>query len=522
MFRWFVAAAGVGLLLALGGCATSHKIATHEELAGLTENRAMTVYAQDGKVYQLTHHVLADSVIQGSGTLSQGSGTAAFDGAIPLSEITAIKTNSRSVMKALVVVGVTAIFVAAVAGGTGEGHGLTAVENFVYHFPSGGTGSSCPYVYAWDGSQYRLQAEPFGVAWGRALELTTTHLLPAARAEHGVIRLRLSNERAETHYVNSVEAFEIPLGAAPAAVLDVGGRAWPLSRPLPPVSGHDKSGRDLLPQLARADGQMWECDASSLTAGSGYEDVLELAFVRPPHDTTGSLVITGTNTTLSSAVYSDLCRIVGDQTAVLAHAVETDPELIAELREYTRDASLEARVWNGRTWDLAGAFTPEANAVSFTRALRFHVPADAGDTVRVRLRSMADVWKLDAVAAEWGDAHPLEMRRLKMLAAVGPSDEDMRDALGAGDRRYAVLLPPDRVDLTFEAPGRKAGARVAYAVAGRGYLLEWDRPVSDESRAAPASWVPEHQRIEFLKEVLRHRELALEPVYEEWRKSRER
>jgi hypothetical protein len=522
MSRRVALAAGLVLLLALDGCATSRRIATHQELADLSPTKDMTVYATDDRVYRLKAHSLTDSAIYGSGELLQRGQTTSFTGQIPLSEIVAIKSNSRSVLKGLAVVGITALFVAYVVDGTdSDGGGLTAVENFLYHFPySGGTGSSCPYVYAWDGQRYQLEAEPFGIAWGKALEMTTVHVLPAARPDHGVVRLRLTNERAETHYVNSIQLREIELGSAPAAVLDGEGRAWPLSHPMAPITASDQSGSDILPQLASADGRMWECDPSSLTVGSGYEDVLEVGFARPPHDSMGSLVITGINTTLSSAVYSYLCRIVGDQTAVLAHAIETDPELIDELRAYTRDASLEARVWNGSEWELAGTFQPEANAVTFTRALRIRIPEGAGETVRVRLRSMADVWKIDAISADWGDSRPLAMTPVKMLSAVGPAGEDMRPAISTDDRNYAVLLPPDQVNLTFAAPSLPAGARVAYAVAGRGYLLEWDLPATDNGPATVVSLVPQEGRIEFLKEVLKHRELALQPVYEAWRKVR--
>ena len=73
------------------------------------------------------------------------------------------------------------------------------------------------------------------------------------------------------------------------------------------------------------DGRLWECDLSRLTPTSGYEDVLELEFVRPRETASGLLVLTGINTALSSAVYTSLCRVVGGQAALLAHAIETDP-----------------------------------------------------------------------------------------------------------------------------------------------------------------------------------------------------
>ena len=517
-------AVGLALLLAITGCATSRKLATRDQFAELPAGQLITVFAKDDRTYELHQYVLRDSLLHGSGTVSQRHKKSPFEGDIPFSEIIAVKTDTRSRLKGFAIAGITAMFIGYLGDGTGGNTGLTPTlgTGYVGPYTGIGTGTSCPYVYAWDGTQYRLQAEPFGIGWGKALELTTVHLLPAARAEHGIVRLRLTNEREETHYVNSIGLRRIALGTAPAAILDGEGRAWPLAHPVGPLAARDRSGRDILPEIAAVDARRWECEPSSLTPGSGYEDVLDVSFQRPRGAIAGLLVLAGINTTLSTALYAHMCRIGGGQAAVLWHAVETDPELIAELRAYLRDASLKVDVWNGHDWEPAGAFSPEANAVAFTRALRIRVPAGAGDTVRVRLRSMADMWKIDALSADWSDASPLPMTSVELRSAVGPLGEDVRNEIGADDTQYAILLPPDRVDLTFAAAPAEAGDRVAYAVAARGYLLEWEpRPAGDGSTAL-ASFVPDERKIAFLKEALRHRELALEPVYEEWRKLRAR
>ncbi len=522
MSRGTLLVATAAALLVMGGCATSRKITTRSELASLAGVRPITVYAREDRVYRLVRHALGDSAIEGSGTMTQRVGRVPFEGSIPFGEIIAVKTDSRSFMKGLAVAGLTAVFLAQVIEGTGSSDGLTVTEDVRYIGPSGGGGTSCPHVYAWDGARYTLQAEPFGTAWGRALTLTTVHLLPAAREESGVVRLRLANERPETHYIDSIQLFAIHLGASAGAVLDVEGRAWSLSRVSAPSAAHDEKGRDLLPEIAAADGRMWECDASSLTVGSGYDDVLELEFARPRDASAGSLILTGTNTDLWSVVYGQVCRWFGDHTAVLAHAVETDPELIATLRAYLRDASLEVMVWNGRGWKAAGAFSPEASSVTFTRALRIHIPEAAGDTVRLRLRSLADVWKLDAITVDWSVATTLPMEPVPLSSAIGPQGEDLRDVIGGADGRHAVLLPPERVELTFASIQSTPRKRVAYALAGRGYLHPWEPDAAVAGIEPLILPVPEERRVELLKEFLRHRDLALEAVYDEWRKVRAR
>jgi len=516
----FVAA----LLVIAQGCATTRTLRSREEFSSVPTGQPIRVFAQHDRVYLFRDFTLADTLVRGSGTVTERAHTTHFEGDIPFSQIVAITSSSPSVMKTLLLAGVTVLFVAAVADIHGSG-GLDPKAGTTRHEPAsssgGGFGSSCPYVYAWDGSRYVLAAEPFGTALGRALETTTTHLLPAERSEDGIVRLQLANERRETHFVNSVRVSAIELGSAPAAVLDVEGTAWPLFHPAAPISARDRSGRDILSRIAMADGRSWECDSTDLRAGSGYEDVLELTFARPARAVAGSLVLTGINTTFSSALYEQMCRSVGsDATPALARALETDPELIAEVKDYLRDASLSVAVWDGRAWVDAGAYPPEANAVAFTRALRIHVPEGVGDSVRVRLRSMADVWRIDAISLDWGDREPLPVTPLRLVSARDPSGRDVRDELGADDARYTILLTPDRIALAYAAPVRR-GHRVAYAVAARGYLMEWDPPHSGDGTNVPAAWSPE-DRITMLEQMLRHRDLVLGPAYAEWRRSRSR
>lgn len=511
----------MAVLLAANGCGTSRAISSRIELRQLDNNHELKVYADGNETYELSHHALADSSIRGTGTMSRPGGPkTSFNGEIPLTSIHAIETGSSNLLKGMAVLGVTALFLAAATGGNNADQGLRANQWTTVHYPysggSGGGGESCPYVYSWNGERYVLEAEPFGIAVAKSLELTTVHLLPSARAHDGTVRLRLTNERPETHYVNALELYSIDLGAAPAAVLDVQGRAWPLSHPVAPVAATDRNGHDIRPDIASVDGRMWECDLSTVTPGSGYEDVLDLAFARQAGANEGSLVISGINTSLSTAAFGTMCRIAGKQAAELVHALDTDPAFIKSLNSYVDDASLKASVWNGRDWQDVGLFRPEATAITFTRALRIPVPESASDTVRIRLRSMADVWKLDRLAVDWTSVSELPKKRLELVQAKGPKGEDVRGLLRAPDRRYAILLPPDTVELTYAAG---TGSRIVYAVAGTGYLHEWISQGNGGS-ALPVSWVPEAGRIDFLGEMLTHRDVTLSLVYEEWKRTR--
>ena len=234
-------ALGVVLLLATGGCATMRRHVTPEQIAKLSPARPIVVYTRDDREYRLRRHALVDSVLEGEGKVVGWGTQAPFQGRIPLDQIVAVRAGSRDALKTLALVGVTVVFAAYVHQAATSDGGLNAAEGRTYHTPISGGGSSCPYVYAWDGEGYRLQAEPFGIAWGKALELTALQMLPAARAEHGVVRLRLTNEREETHYVNAIGLRAVDLGGAPAALPEAAGaRPCPRRRGLRPALRPDR------------------------------------------------------------------------------------------------------------------------------------------------------------------------------------------------------------------------------------------------------------------------------------------
>jgi len=69
--------------------------------------------------------------------------------------------------------------------------------------------------------------------------------------------------------------------------------------------------------------------------------------------------------------------------------------------------------------ETVGALKPEANAIPFKRAI--HIKRDSEENqVRLRLRCLRDVWKLDAVQVDWTPVHPLETREVVFNSVIDP------------------------------------------------------------------------------------------------------
>ena len=152
--------------------------------------------------------------------------------------------------------------------------------------------------------------------------------------------------------------------------------------------------------------------------------------------------------------------------------------------------------------------------------IRFRTDNIKGDTVRIQLRCLADVWKLDAVNVDWTPVQPLKTREALLLSAVGPGERDVSAALCKADSQYVVVLPPEQIELTFQSVSPSPGKKITYALNAQGYLYEWFPEKKQEGPLAVAMLIPEAGKIAYLKTLLGFKSLFLPPIYSGWRQAK--
>jgi hypothetical protein len=502
------------LLALYHGCTTTQEITRRSELANPEETGVITVLTKDTTLYELENYHLTDSLLIGIGSSERAGKHASFSGELRLTDILYIQAHSTSFWKGLVETGVVVSFVGLAASYLGGNQGLSEEDSLVY---TGGL-SSCPFVYSWNGKQYILEAEVFGTSLGKALEARTCSVLPSLGDDHSTLRARITNERPETHYINLAQLLAVETDSAATPIADANNVIWPVYHPMPAFAASDLSGRTILEKVRTRDQLYWESDLSSIT--SDFKDVVELSFSKPSSVHEGSLIVQAINTNLSQVVFKYLFDFLGDQSLAFMYAVEHDPEMIATMRNWIEESSLEAFIWNGESWVRIGTVHPEANVAPFSRMIRFRTDNIKGDTVRIQLRSLTDVWKLDAVNVDWTPVQPLKTREAPLLSAVGPGKRDVSAALRKADSQYVVVLPPEQIELTFRSVPPSPGKKVSYALNAQGYLYEWVPEKKQEGGVALAKLIPKAEKIAYLKTLLKVKSLFLPPIYSECRQAK--
>jgi hypothetical protein len=155
--------------------------------------------------------------------------------------------------------------------------------------------TSCPFLYTWTGSKYEyctdlLWAAPIGLQFADGvlatpreweyLKIAGERLVPV----DGEYRLQVTEEFHEAAYFDSVKliAIDHPAEVAiysnekvgPAAIAE--NKIHTVRRPRLPVAARDQTGRDVLPLVAKRDGNYLQAYSSRIVQGLTPEHYLEL------------------------------------------------------------------------------------------------------------------------------------------------------------------------------------------------------------------------------------------------------
>ena len=492
------------------GCSTTNQVKTKIELREQNIKGPIRALTVDSLLYTLKTFSFTDSLLNGSGTLKQNNQISPFEGSIPFNRIVFIEGLETSNWKAAWVI---PMMIGVFSGLSGM------MEPAIFEIYRPTAGGSCPYVYAYDGTQFKLEAEAFGTSVSKALESQSFSLLPSLVPVDGRLTVRVGNERPETHLLNSVNLLVADARGTSSVVLDINNVLWQLPHAVPPVAVHDHSGKNKLTYIASKDRLYWKSDLAHTAPFSGFRDELEVQFDLPQGTSEATLVIDAINTELITEVYRSVGAVLGDATLLFYDALERDLKLQSNIREWIRECNLRIEVADGADWKEVGMMPPEANVVPFSRAIRISNLGSIQGPLRVRLSSLTDVWRIDAVSLDFSPVQPLTLHPLEIISVNASDKMDWESAIKCNDSSYALILPPNYLDITFNSGTALGMQRPVYVFAAQGYLYEWFPTQTELASSVISESMNDGDRIAMLKLLIGQKDLFLPPIYAGWRKT---
>lgn len=470
----------IALLLAaltLGGCMTwrSATIPTRTLLASQTETVVRVRRHGGEKLVLLAPRITGDTL---HGSLPHGSEYGgSWDVAIPLADVEGVEVERISAggtMLLLAAVGATAVaVVAAISGGSNEPvrqpspppSGPSCTGQGCFQF-------SCPLVYSWDGTRWRLDSGTSGGAITRGLQRTDVDNLDYATPRDGVLRLRVANELAETDYLDALTVLAVDADSGFVVAPDPRGGLHTLGALAAPVSAREFRGGDALARVSDADGWNWESGPSGRDTARAEDlrDGLILAFVRPHGAARGHLVLDANSSSWSALLLGEFVRAHGSATQAWYDSLDARPAVArATGARLAREAFLSAAVRTGEGWVPQGIFWEAGPEVVKRQVLDLDLSGVAGDTVVVRLESAPSFWLVDRVAMDFTADRSLAVHELPLLSARDATGRDVAPLIAAADDRYFVLAHGDAAELRLSVPERPAGTSRSFMLRTTGW-----------------------------------------------------
>lgn len=360
--------------------------------------------------------------------------TFAFDFALPRLDVASLDVRRSHALKT-----VGAIVVAAAAVGL-----VVAAMSSGSPARSSSTATSCPLVYSWDGTQFVLDAEPYGGATIQALERTDVTELEHLTSSGGRYRLLMTNEMEETQHTNRLELMVVDHAPGMVVAPDHDGMLHAFQTVHRLVDARDQTGRDLRPWLAEKDHATWHPDLGRASQGlplADTRDHITITFDRPPGTRNAYLLADAATSPWGARMIRPMLEMRGVSLGLFYAAINTNEGARRKLHEWNEREELfylGVEVEEDGRWVRQGHLIGGGPVVSESRVIPLDLSRVTGDQVRIRVHPPIGFWMFNAFRLAAAEV-PV---RPTIVAPLGGQD-------GAGKDVRASLIKEDKAYLTF-------------------------------------------------------------------------
>ena len=389
--------------------------------------------------------------------------------AVALADVTLVEVERFSPGGTLLLVaalGATAVLIAVAASGGSVSQPAPNPCNDC------GPKESCPFVYDWDGTGWRLASGTFGGAIARTLQRTVLDNLDHVVPQGGVVRLKVTNELDETDHVDALAVLAVDHAPGVTVAADPAGNLHTIGSLEPPVTATDFRGADALARVRDLDGWSWESSFAGrdTSRAADLRDGLQLAFMRPSGAHRAHLVVDANNTPWALHLLTGFITAHGAGTDAWYDSLNAEPALAQALGlRLAGEGFLAASVRPQSGWAPAGLVWEVGPEMARRQVLELDLSSVVGDTVLVRLESAPALWLVDRVAMDFTADGPLTVHELRLISARDRAGNDVAPLISAADGLEYVMEPGDAAEMSFRVPALDTGMDRTFLLRSSGW-----------------------------------------------------
>ena len=431
-------------IVCVQGCYTSREF-TVQQLEEKPEYTIQKIVTLDNEIYTFTDggQFINDMII---GRVTDGEFVK-----IPIEQVRTIYIRTFGMSKGgkvvLLVVGVAAL-VAIVVATVGFLKTLDDLES---------SGSSCPFVYSFNGTHYVLDGEPYGGAVCQGLQRTDFCRLDSLHPVDGEYRVLLANELDEIQYTDEFKLLIVDHSKDVVVYQDANGHFYTIGDMQKPLHIIDADGNDQYQLLSAEDYLLWEAGINNkeLNTSSNLRDTLFITFPRPRHETKAKLIVNGCNTVWGSYMLKQMVSLYGNQVETWYEQMLAPEwqQFIEEWNDKVELYQLQVHVWEDSGWMHRGEVMGGGPLVSETRVAPIDLSGVRGDTVTIRVTPPRGFWQFNLFAIDYSDDVPVQIHEVSAKTAAAHNGTDICDKLEFSDCDYYIMPETGQeAFLVFSAP----------------------------------------------------------------------
>ncbi|MBK8566007.1 MAG: hypothetical protein IPN76_22365 [Saprospiraceae bacterium] len=333
--------------------------------------------------------------------------------------------------------------------------------------------SSCPFIYSFDGEDYRLEGEVFGGAIFEAARRTDLLNMNALKETNGHYGIKITNELEETQFVDELKLIVVDHPAGTGLYPSFDGKLHLLSSLVYPKSAQDKDGHNITSELNEKDDLVWISNPFNRDPDKleDARDWVELTFDKPAEISKATLLCNLQNTRWGAVMQKEMLALQGDQLDAWYQSLNNSEAARKELMGLmVREGMLQIKVWTDAGWKDVGFIWEVGPAAARDAAVGIDLSAVQSTTLKMRLEFPVGFWAINAVKISYNDQSPTLVNELAPSKAVGHSGQDLMEALSQPDQKYYTMpTTSDWAHVSYKAIPLKKGFKRSFVIKSNGY-----------------------------------------------------
>jgi hypothetical protein len=328
------------------------------------------------------------------------------------------------------------------------------------------TKSSCPFVSAYNGTEFTLQGEIYGGAIYPQLARHDYLPLDIKPMPDGNLQLKISNELKENQFTDLAELLEITHDKNTLVYADEYGTLSAITSPVNPLAACLSNGKDVTAFLEKPNDNalLYMNDSSNST------NELVLTFDNAQHKKHGKLLLNLKNSYFLDLLYGELAKGFGTYYATYKEKQKAKPssELIAWGKEQHIPLSVYAK--SGNDWVKITDISTIGPVATRNIVIPCNLPDTGEPITQIKLSAGFLFWEIDYAAIDYSENNSFSVKHLLPASATDENNKDVLQILMKEDGNYLSQPEIGNVaTLTFK-PGKTLAHEVhSYILHSKGY-----------------------------------------------------